>query len=224
VRSGFGKAATLAGVVAVVALAFAPAARTQERGRDPQLEEFERQVNEGIAFLEGVASASKDLDALAAKRGDDAELKALAARLSKLGSQARAMVDANRQQLEQARKNLIEARRGSNEASAIGALRTLTTAQSLFREGDKDKNGLLDYSGSLEQLGKLSLIDGVLASGKKQGYRFVILQAGQFTWSATAEPVMPGETGKRSFFVDESGVIRFSTSGEATSLSSPVGG
>ena len=31
--------------------------------------------------------------------------------------------------------NLIEARKGSNEAAAIGAMRTLTTAQALFREG-----------------------------------------------------------------------------------------
>lgn len=44
--------------------------------------------------------------------------------------------------------NLIEARKGSNEGAAIGALRTISTAQSLFREGDKDGNGVLDYATS----------------------------------------------------------------------------
>jgi hypothetical protein len=117
-----------------------------------------------------------------------------------------------------------EGRLESNEAAAIGALRTLTTAQSLFREGDEDKNGVLDYASSLKILGKVGVIDRVLASGKKQGYVFKILEASQFTWSATAEPATPGASGKRSFFVDESGVIRFSTSGAASSLSSPIGG
>jgi type II secretory pathway pseudopilin PulG len=44
--------------------------------------------------------------------------------------------------------SLIEARKGSNEAAAIGAMRTLVTAQSLFRSGDKDGNGVPDYATS----------------------------------------------------------------------------
>ncbi len=108
--------------------------------------------------------------------------------------------------------NLIEARKGSNEAAAIGALRTITTSQALFREGDKDKNGTLDYAPSLEALEKVGLIDRVLASGTKQGYLYRVEQADELRFSATATPVTPGKSGDRSFFVDESGVIRFRTS------------
>src|SRR5439155_126410 len=70
--------------------------------------------------------------------------------------------------------NLIEARKGSNEAAAIGAMRTLVTAQSLFREGDKDHNDVLDYAQSVGSLGKYNLIDDTLAHGTKQGYTFEV--------------------------------------------------
>src|SRR5262245_17620163 len=85
--------------------------------------------------------------------------------------------------------NLIEARKASNEAAAIGAMRTLTTAQALFREGDKDKDTILDYSdalgpqGTAGTLSNVGLVDGVLGSGTKQGYLFAIVTADAFTWS-----------------------------------------
>ena len=122
--------------------------------------------------------------------------------------------------------NLIEARKGSNEAAAIGAMRTLVTAQSLFREGDKDKDGVLNYAQSVGSLGTYNLIDNTLGSGTKQGYIFSVLGATQFQWSATSSPVVMGKTGDRQFFVDESGVIRFTTSttSPATVSSPPVGG
>ena len=47
--------------------------------------------------------------------------------------------------------NLIEARKNGNETAAIGALKTIGTAQSLFREADKEADGNLDY-GSLAEL------------------------------------------------------------------------
>ena len=121
--------------------------------------------------------------------------------------------------------NLIEARKGSNEAAAIGALRTLNTAQSLFREGDKDHNGTLDYASALPVLlNNENLIDSVFASGTKQGYSFTIIAADQFTWSANASPLTPGKSGDRYFFIDESGVIRFTNAGTALSTDVPIGG
>ncbi|HVY60358.1 MAG TPA: type II secretion system protein [Planctomycetota bacterium] len=123
--------------------------------------------------------------------------------------------------------NLIEARKGSNEAAAIGALRTLTTAQALYREGDKDKDTVLNYAANLGGTGGLStvgLVDGVLGSGTKQGYLFKIITADNFTWSATASPASPTKSGDRYFFVDESGVIRFATAAAASSTNSAIGG
>jgi len=119
---------------------------------------------------------------------------------------------------------LRAARITDNEGHAIGGLRTLATAQGLFREGDKDRNGRLDYASSLEALGKAGLIDGVFAKGDlthKCGYRFRVLAATDASWSAVAEPSAPGSTGSRFFLVSESGAIRASTTGPA-SASDPV--
>jgi prepilin-type N-terminal cleavage/methylation domain-containing protein len=126
--------------------------------------------------------------------------------------------------------NLIEARKSSNESAAIGALRTMSTAQSIFREGDKDKDGVLNYCSNLgpqsttNTLSNLALIDAVLGSGSKQGYSFKVIAADNFTWSCTASPQVPGKSGDRYFFVDESGVIRFATSSQCTSTNNPIGG
>jgi type II secretory pathway pseudopilin PulG/Cu/Ag efflux protein CusF len=121
--------------------------------------------------------------------------------------------------------NLTESRKRANEASAIGALRTIHSSQSMFRDGDMDKNGILDYASSLGKLHDAALIDSTLASGTKSGYVISILGSSDSTWSARADPAMPSKTGDRSFFVDESGVIRFSTSPTpASSTSTPLGG
>jgi hypothetical protein len=102
------------------------------------------------------------------------------------------------------------ARKMGNEAAAIGALKAISSAQSLFREGDKDRNNILDYASGLEDLGKCNLIDAILASGTKQGYRFAVTsgaKAPEFTWMAVASPLQPGKTGNRHFAVNHTGVI-----------------
>ena len=107
-------------------------------------------------------------------------------------------------------EQLQEARRHGNEAAAIGALKTITTAQALFREGDKDNDGNFQYAGDLASLGKTQLIDAALASGIKQGYRFELCagsEAPEFLWMAVASPV----DGKgRHFVINQSGVIHYS--------------
>ncbi|MBX3466385.1 MAG: hypothetical protein KF878_05735 [Planctomycetes bacterium] len=113
----------------------------------------------------------------------------------------------------EALRNLREARLHGNEAAAIGALKTINTAQVVFREGDKDGNGELDY-GTLAQLAHARLIDEALGSGTKQGYRFEALPSPttpEFLWMATATPVEPGRTGTRHFVTNHSGVIYYST-------------
>lgn len=108
------------------------------------------------------------------------------------------------------------------EAAVIGNMRTLATAQALFREGDKDGNGVLDYAASLADLERVRLI--APGSFERTGYAFTLL-AGTTTWSATAVPSCPLCTkGCRSFFVDETGVIRFSTTGPAGRASVAIGG
>ncbi len=107
-------------------------------------------------------------------------------------------------------EQLGDARRRGNEAAAIGALKTLTTAQTLFREADKDGNGVLDYAPDLAALGRVDLIDATLAGGEKHGYRFELCRSDQepeFLWMAVASPLEPGASGTRCFAINHLGMI-----------------
>jgi len=73
------------------------------------------------------------------------------------------------------------------------------------------------------------LIDSVLDSGVKSGYRFSYVAVATdpsgnvLSYSITATPVAPGSSGQRSFFTDQSGTIRSTATGTADSTSTPLG-
>ena len=123
----------------------------------------------------------------------------------------------------------------ANEAAAAAAMRTISRAEVCFQVAgfvDADGDGVGDY-GSLAQLANPDgegsappFIDSALASGEKRGYRFLVkvvfgAAAIQPAYTCTAEPIEPGKTGNRSFFVDQSGVIRHAPDGEKATISSP---
>ena len=111
--------------------------------------------------------------------------------------------------------NLIEARKHGNEAGAIGDLKRIGTAQSLFREGDLEGDGKLDY-GTLEELAAAGLLDEALASGTKRGYTFSVFVPSatpEFLWMAVANPVEVGATGDRHFATNQQGVTFYTTNG-----------
>jgi prepilin-type N-terminal cleavage/methylation domain-containing protein len=129
--------------------------------------------------------------------------------------------------------NLLRSRMSANEAAAAGAMRTISTGEvgyqtAAFTDGDND--GVGDY-GTLAQLatppgGTPPFIDAVLGGGAKQGYTFVVnVVAGTAavapTYACTAAPAAAGRTGYRQYFVDESGVIRFTANGAAATVASP---
>jgi type IV pilus assembly protein PilA len=121
-------------------------------------------------------------------------------------------------------------RLAANEASAVGSIRTIISAQS-ERAKDRNKAG---FATSLSQLGAGSdsepsqtLLDNRLASGKKSGYTFT-LTAGQpentgqtNKYTISARPERYGSCGIRSFFSDETGVIRHTASDRAATVSDP---
>ena len=111
--------------------------------------------------------------------------------------------------------SLLNARKAGNEASAISSCRTLTTVNEQYR------TRFQSYSTSLANLLANNYIDNVLGNGAKSGYTFTYTGAVN-TWSCTANPVTKGTTGDRFFFVDQSGVIRFSSTGAATATSSAI--
>ena len=106
----------------------------------------------------------------------------------------------------------LEARQRAAESAAIGALQAISDAQSQFREGDAEGDGVLDY-GTLCELARAGLLEEGLAGGVLEGYELVV-QPGpspEFTWWAMARPLEPGQEGQRSFFINYTGVIYFTT-------------
>jgi len=110
---------------------------------------------------------------------------------------------------------IINARKAANEASAIASLRTLSTISNAYR------TRFGTYANSMASISAAGYVDSVLGAGTKAGYSFAYNGA-MHSWNVVADPSVAGQTGDRSFFVDESGVIRFSNSGAASSASAPI--
>ncbi|MDD2752735.1 MAG: prepilin-type N-terminal cleavage/methylation domain-containing protein [Candidatus Omnitrophica bacterium] len=100
--------------------------------------------------------------------------------------------------------NLLRARLNANEAAAVSALKTVASSAISFRSVNAA------YPANLAALSGATppYIDAVLGGGAKQGYNFALTGAAN-TFTATARPQTYQTTGVRSFFVDESGVIRW---------------
>ena len=95
-----------------------------------------------------------------------------------------------------------------NEAGAIRSLQTLFSAEATYQA--TVGNG--DY-GTLDELRKEGLVDYVLGEGHRYGYLFRVRrekrssESPQSSLEITAVPRTYGRTGRRSFYMDESGVI-----------------
>jgi type IV pilus assembly protein PilA len=127
--------------------------------------------------------------------------------------------------------NLLRSRMAANEASAVGSLRTINTAAVNYFTTYG-----IGYPSTLAKLGPASsassttadLIDSVLAGGSKSGFSFSYSAASAVSnsvnqYTITATPLSAGVTGQRSFFTDQSGVIRADATGAtATVNSTPI--
>lgn len=132
--------------------------------------------------------------------------------------------------------NLLRSKIAANQASCVGSLRTLNTAEitysSTYNTG---------YSTTLSDLGPpaagvqptstaAGLIDSVLAAGIKSGYSLVYAASAADTAGNTdlyiinGNPVVQGTTGQNYYFTDQTNVIRFNTAAAATAADSPIGG
>ncbi len=129
---------------------------------------------------------------------------------------------------------LQRSRIAANYASAVGTLRTIHTAESTYAETYKR-----GYSASLALIGPppsgglatastADLISSEVAGGKKSGYIFdykpgpADASGNIKTFTVSARPIQYGSTGCRSFFTDESGVIRQSDENRAPSAKDPA--
>jgi hypothetical protein len=76
-------------------------------------------------------------------------------------------------------------------SSLTSAMRTISTAQNLFKENDSDNNGKPDYARSLMDLAQAELIDWQLAMGQMDGYRIKFkrsIKEPEAKWMAVASP------------------------------------
>jgi type IV pilus assembly protein PilA len=129
--------------------------------------------------------------------------------------------------------NLMKSKIQANETAAVETLRTLNGSALLY------SNSYGGFPHALSDMGPASggtapssasadLIDSLLASGVKSGYRFAYVagttdpSGGVLSYTITATPVAPGSSGQRSFFTDPSGTIRNTSNGNADSTSPPI--
>lgn len=123
--------------------------------------------------------------------------------------------------------NLMVARMSANEASGVQSIRTIQSAETAYAT----TYPALGFSVTLVQLGGASnsacsaspaqacLIDDVLASGTKSGYIFTWVGDGltpSVSYDINADPVVRGSSGRRSFFSNYPGVIRYNDAAPAS--------
>jgi type IV pilus assembly protein PilA len=116
--------------------------------------------------------------------------------------------------------NLLRARIAANEASAVASIRTLNTAQISYNSAYPT----VGFAAGLANLGGTSctppstaggcLIDSQLQSGTKSGYSFTMVGTGgppASSYSTTASPLTPNQTGVRYFCSIADAVVRYSS-------------
>jgi len=116
--------------------------------------------------------------------------------------------------------HLMQSKLAANEASAITTVRSVLNAETLYVT--------TLGSGRYASMGSLvsgMLVDTVVGSSTKDGYVFAIsLGAADASFVIDARPTGYSNSGIRSFFSDETAVIRYTTADSAaTSSSSPLG-
>ncbi len=129
--------------------------------------------------------------------------------------------------------NLLRSRIAANEASAVGSLRTINTAQITYASTYPS----VGYSASLGALAGSScasptstaacLIDATLAAATastsaKSGYYFTYTASSTLGYTLTGTPAKVGSTGVKQYYTDGTAVIHFNSGGAATSSSPAI--
>ncbi len=112
--------------------------------------------------------------------------------------------------------NIVRSRIDSNEFAAIANMRSFFNAVQMYYSNNQS-----GYPESLEDLRSSgssgpSYISDKLASGAKSGYLFVYSFVDKNTFYINANPEYPGKTGRRYFYIDQSGLLRENSTGQAS--------
>jgi type IV pilus assembly protein PilA len=120
--------------------------------------------------------------------------------------------------------NLLRARISAHEASAVSSIHAVNTAEITY----SSIYPLIGFSADLLSLGPggtcatstaTCIIDDVLASGFKSGYKFTYVQGAggppATGYTLNADPISRGVTGQRSFYSDQQNATHFNQTAAA---------
>ena len=124
----------------------------------------------------------------------------------------------------------LHSKMAANEAGAMGTLRTVNSSCIVYswKWGTGYPVGLSNLGlAKPPSASAADLVDSSVAEGTQSGYALTYISGAPAngkirTYTINADPVVSGKTGRRHFFTDQSGVIRYDFSGPATVSSPPV--
>lgn len=128
--------------------------------------------------------------------------------------------------------NLLKSRIAANQASAVGSLRTINTAEieyaSTYNTGFSPTLAALGPPASgTDTASAAGVLDSLLAAGVKNGYSFTYSTtavSGRYdAYTINANPLTVGTTGTNYYFTDQTGVIRQEAGRPADQNSAPIG-
>jgi type II secretory pathway pseudopilin PulG len=131
--------------------------------------------------------------------------------------------------------NFMRSRMAANEAAAVAACKKITTAQVVYATtyGRGFSQLLAELGpplpGQQPTANRAALLDEVLTSGQKHGYIFSYAPIDSDgdtipeAFTINADPIIPGTSGNRHFFIDQSGVVRFKVGAPAGATDPPIG-
>ena len=139
--------------------------------------------------------------------------------------------------------NFQRAKMSANEAAAVQGVRSIFTAESAYFAQGWSNPGAIGYSQNLKDLGtnggncnpptatSACQLDDVLAGASTIGsgksgyyYTYTVFNSGVLNTAFTVngDPVQRGATGNRSFFTDQTGIIRANAAAQATVSDTPI--
>jgi len=108
--------------------------------------------------------------------------------------------------------NLLASRESANEASAIGSIRTIDSAEAIYRSRNADYSSLGPV-GAANTLATAGLVDPSVGNGNKSGFLMAAVPGQDLSntnsdtkFFAVAVPAS-SSSGQRDFYSDETGVI-----------------
>lgn len=103
----------------------------------------------------------------------------------------------------------------ANEKTTMASLRTVFSAQAMYHARYR----------TYADLGPLvanKFLDDSVGSGQKSGYAYSVSLYNVNAFQVVAVPLETGVSGEKGFYIDETGVIRYTEDGSAPTAASPA--